>query len=452
MKSLQLRLTTGLFISLLSVFLIMWWMRGESFKYLAKELVASHLTHDAASLLSEIYIDTVGNIHLDTSHIEPDYRIPFSGQYFRIIANGQVIDSNSLRDNWLDVPELKPGETSQYVVSEPMQQQLLIVVFGLKKQGHNITIAMAENLLPVLSRINSLQFWYSLIILVLFMLLIAVHVMLLRIGFSQLTRVQQQIRELELGKLSQLDTNVPEEVSGLVHEVNWLLNILDSRLQRSRNALGDLAHALKTPLTILQQLLHDERIIAQTDLFNIMQAQTCRMQEIMDRKLKGARMAGAGHGSAIFDVHQELVLLIQVLENMYRKKNLQIVFLAPKTGKLVIDREDMLELTGNLLDNACKWARSKVIIKVGLEHGAYIKVEDDGPGVSDEALETLIQRGKRLDETISGHGLGLSIVQLIVESYGGQLILGRSKELGGFSVEARLLKPDSVSDVSREDN
>lgn len=450
MKSLQLRLTVGLFISIVCISFILWWLRGQSFSYLAEEVLVSRMKQDSVSLLGKIHIDAANNISLDSNYIEPIFIKPFSGYYYRIIANGQVINSPSLMEEELDIPKLKSGEALRIYSKGPMQQPLFILIYGFKKQGQVITIAMAENLNLVLRRITSIQYWYSGISVALMFLLLVIQIIILRSGFSRLERIQHQIRALEQGEIKQLDTDVPNEVSELVREINWLLTVQNQRLQRSRDELGDLAHALKTPLTVLQQLLYDERAIAHSEIFHIMKTQTSTMQKIMERVLKRARLAGAGPTLMTFDVHQEITDLIQVLQSMYRKKNLDINFSAPNVGSLLIDREDMLELTGNLLDNACKWAKSRVTIKLFIDRGVHLIVEDDGAGVSEENIPALVQRGVRLDESVSGHGLGLSIVQLIVENYNGQLILGRSNELGGFSVEVRLKTVKSFSGKSKE--
>ncbi|MFZ2407579.1 MAG: ATP-binding protein, partial [Methylobacter sp.] len=127
--------------------------------------------------------------------------------------------------------------------------------------------------------------------------------------------------------------------------------------------------------------------------------------------------------------------LIRVLKNKYRDKNLSISFSAPETIALLIDREDMLELIGNLLDNACQWAKSTVTVSFKTNREIHLVIEDDGPGVSGGDIDKLAQRGTRLDETVNGHGLGLSIARVIVEQHGGQLNMGRSNKLGGFFVE-----------------
>ena len=438
MKSLQLRLGVGLFISLISVFIILWWLTSSSIRQLAEESVAEHLEHDALSILAALSVDTANTLSLDVNRIEPIYLEAFSGDYYKIIANGQVIRSRSLMDQDFAIQALSAGETRKLYVTGPKLQPLVIMLYGYSKLNRDITIAVAEDLSPTLARIALFQNRYTLIALVLLLLLIVLQVIILRSGFHRLGRISQQIRALEQGQRTQLDMDVPQEVAALVHEVNWLLKVLEQRLQRSRNALADLAHALKTPLTVLQQLLSEDALTSQPEMCHALQAQTNNMQSMMERVLKRARMAGSGPSLIKFDINQEIPALIKALQSMYRDKNLSIRFVAPETGILLIDREDMLELTGNLLDNACKWAKSRVNLKIEISQVVRLIIEDDGPGVSDAGIASLIQRGTRLDEAVDGHGLGLSIAQFIAEHYGGQLNLHTSKELGGFCVEVIL--------------
>ena len=444
MKSLQLRLVVGLFVSLCSVFIIFWWLTSSSIRALAEESVAEHLEHDAVSILAAIYTDSTNTIALNSQQIEPIYLQPYSGDYYEVISNGQVISSLSLLDHYFAIQALSPGETNKLYITGPKQQPLLVMVYGYNKLERNITIAVAEDLSPTLARIVSFQYRYTLIAMVLLLLLIITQVIILRSGFYRLKRIARQIKALEHGEITQLDTDVPQEVGALVYEVNWLLKLLDQRLQRSRNALGDLAHALKSPLTVLKQLPHEAALQAHPEICLVLQTQTTNMQNMMERVLKQARMAGSGPTFIKFDGRQDIPALIKVLQSVYRDKNLTINFVSAETTTLLIDREDILELAGNLLDNACKWANSTINLCFYVNEDAHLIVEDDGPGVSDADLASLTQRGTRLDEAVSGHGLGLSIAQTIVQQYGGQLILRRSTELGGFYVEALLRKVESI--------
>lgn len=435
MNSLQLRLGIGLFVSLIIVFFTLWWLGSNSLRYLAEEAVAEHMRNDGENILSAIFINNNNTVTMDVNRMEPVYLEPFSGDYYQVITPEQVIRSPSLMEQNLDIQALSVGQTHKLYVTGPKQQPLLIMVYGYSKLDRNITIAIAQDLTPTLARIAIFQYRYTVISLVLLLLLIVVQVIILRMGFNPLVRIQKQIKALEHGEISQLDTNVPQEVAVLVGEINGLLTVMDQRLQRSRNSLSDLAHALKTPLTILQQLSREEVLQSNPESWDILQTQTRNMQKTMEHVLKRGRLAGGGSATLRFDVQREMPALIYALQSIYRDKNLTITFSAPKSVDLLIDREDMLELIGNLLDNACKWAKSTVAVSFNANQKIHLVIEDDGPGVSEDDLTRLAQRGNRLDETVNGHGLGLSIARVIVEQHGGQLNMGRSNKLGGFFVE-----------------
>jgi len=437
-NSLQLRLALGLFISLLCAVSLLWWQTKLSIRQLAEDNVAEHLEHDAEAILAAVYTDSSSAIALNVTGIEPVYTKLHSGQYYQVASGRQIIKSPSLGEDHLAVPAVAAGSRQRLYLRGPRQQPLLIMAFGYQKDGRPITVAIAEDLSPTSQLIADFQRRFSIIAAVLLMVLVLVQIAILRAGFRPLARLQTQLRALERGERSQIDTDVPLEVSALVGEVNRLLTVLEQRLQRKRNALADLAHALKTPLTVLKQLAGDDAFRQHPELGAMLTSQTTHMQRLMERVLKRARLAGFGSAAAKFDLHQEIPVLIEVLKKMYREKNLTIHFSAPPAGLLPIDREDMLELAGNLLDNACKWARSTVNIRLECDQAIRLSVEDDGPGVEESAIETLMQRGARLDESVGGHGLGLSIAKMIVEQYGGKLLLGRSKDLGGFRVEAVL--------------
>jgi len=438
MKSLQLRLSVGLFISLIGVFLALWWLMGSAMRDLSEEAIMEHFNHDTQSLLQAIQINIDLPPGIDENQVEPIYIQAKSGSYYQIIINDRVFRSPSLQSHELGVPSLGNGQTKKLYLTGPDQQPLLIMAYGYRKQGHAITIAVAQDLTPALDRIHSFELRYGVIALLLLIILLAIQTILLRHGLLPLTRIQRQIRELDKGDIWQLDTNVPQEVSALVTEVNWLLNALEQRLERSRHSIADLAHALKTPLTVIHQLYREPVIQAEPDLANALMMQTTNMQRMIDRVLKRARLAGSGAGKLKFTINQEMPGLIKALQRMYRDKHLSIEYYAPKTGTLPIDREDMLELVGNLLDNACKWANSTVRITLTINYVVSIMVEDDGPGVSESDTALLSERGTRLDEAVNGDGIGLSIVRLITEQHNGQLHLRRSVNLGGFCVEAIL--------------
>jgi signal transduction histidine kinase len=227
-------------------------------------------------------------------------------------------------------------------------------------------------------------------------------------------------------------------VSPLVDEINHLLEVLDKRLKRSRNALGDLAHSLKKPLTALQQLGHEKTLSNDPELQQAIMLQLESIQRLIRRILQRARLAGEGPVGSHFQPEQDISPLLNMLRSMYHHKALDIESHIEPGIHIAADREDMLELIGNLLDNACKWARHRVRFSIQQDHGIKISVEDDGLGVSEDQLSRLTQRGQRLDEQTEGHGLGLSISRDIVDSLDGKLQLQRSEQMGGLLVTIQL--------------
>jgi signal transduction histidine kinase len=242
------------------------------------------------------------------------------------------------------------------------------------------------------------------------------------------------VGRLEEGAIDQLGERVPSEVLPLVREVNRLLALLALRLRRSREALGNLAHALKAPLTVLTQLADDDHVRRHPVLGPQIDEQLQILRGRIDSELRRARVAGGRAGGAPLDLQPEIETLVETLRKLHRDRHLDIVCRIGPGVRFRGDREDLLELCGNLLDNACKWARSRVLVTVRHDDTLRLTVEDDGPGCSPEDIGRIAQRGVRLDETTEGHGLGLAIASGIAASYGAELQFGRSRELGGFEV------------------
>lgn len=435
MRSLQARLSIGLILSLLVVILLSWFALSNAIRYIAEDYILSRLQHDNEVLLAALAFDPDKKPSLAMERISSEYQRAFSGHYYLIFANGVSLRSRSLWDSELNIPLLSAGETRQLRLDGPQQQRLIVLVNGYFKQGQNITIAIAEDLSAIEANILSLQQNFAIMAIIGLLTLVGIELLIVRKTLHPLKNASKEIRALEQGELSQLSQAVPSEILPLVDEVNHLLTILDQRLQRSRNALGNLAHALKKPLTVIQHLRcsNTEQMAQQT-----LQAQTQQMRQLIERELRRARIAGEGPIGAYFDPATEIKPLIDTLHKIYQQKELTIETSISTTPILPLDREDMLELLGVLMDNACKWAKTRIRLALHQEDQLLIKVEDDGDGVNDSLISQLTHRGKRLDESISGYGLGLAIAQDIVEQYHGILNLGHSDELGGFCVSVSL--------------
>ena len=447
MKSLQTRLGAGLLMSLVAVFFLLWLLISTSIRFLAEDYISARLRHDSQTLLSALQVNSQGKLDLDQDRLDLIYSQPFSGHYFIIHAGSRVFRSRSLWDLTLDTQVLEPGTSVSLHRSGPQDQSLLILSTGYSRDNQRITISIAEDITSIESGIANFQQRFALVAAVLLLALIIIQSIILRRGLHPLQQIQKEVSLLESGQKERLSEHVPNEVRPLIQEMNRLLGVLAARMQRSRNALGDLAHALKKPLTVLTQIQNDEAMAGCEDLKQTLSSQVSAMQHTTDRILKRARLAGEGPVSTYFDIGREVPVLLETLHRMYRQKDIKAQLDVPAGTELKADREDMLELLGNLLDNAFKWARHRVNLSIKQQPSSIeLLVDDDGPGIPDEALAQLTQRGMRLDEQVEGHGLGLAIVQDIVHLYNGTIQFGKSDSLPGFQV--RVILP-GASKISR---
>ncbi len=262
-----------------------------------------------------------------------------------------------------------------------------------------------------------------------------------------LEQARQQIAQLQQGLRGQLDSQVPQELEPLVAQINHLLAHTENTLTRSRNALGNLGHALKTPLAVLLSLASREELDAYPELQATLREQLAQIEQRLARELGRARLAGEALPGAQFDCAEELPGLFATLA-MIHDRDLKLAWQAAQGLRLPWDREDLLELLGNLLDNACKWAESEVSLSIAVEPSGFrLWVDDDGPGVQANNRDEVLGRGARLDEQVAGLGLGLGIVRDIVEAWSGSLQLLDSP-LGSLRVSIELPARPSRSSES----
>lgn len=439
MHSLQTRLSTGLIVSLVVLFTLQWLIVSRAIRSLTEGYIESRLRHDSEGLLAAINPpEEDAPLTLGQEHIALIYNRPFSGHYYIIRTGDLLLHSRSLWDYDLLVPDVSVGETRRLYSTGPAGQRLLLLVNGFKKQDRPVVIAVAEDLSEIETDIRHFQWIYGAVSLAILVILIIIQRVIIGVGLAPLKEVRHDIRSLEKGEIGHLREEVPGEIRPLIKEINHLLEMMTERLQRSRKALGNLAHALKAPLTLLTQLSDREEIRSYPEIRQRLIEYTGALRNLLERELRRARLAGTPRPGQQIVLETEIRYLIDALTKIYKDKALEIRYSIPPGGIFSGDREDMLELLGNLLDNACKWAQKKVALKVEKDAGISFCIEDDGPGCPDEELTRLSQRGVRIDESAAGHGLGLAIVRDIVEQYSGEVIFGRSANLGGFKVSVRL--------------
>jgi signal transduction histidine kinase len=437
MRSLLAPLVIGLVLSLLAVFGVQWSAVRVAIDASMREMIAAELAQDADELFSALAVMPGGAASLTLMHFDPAFLSPSSGRYYQIVVDGEIaLRSPSLAGQSLPATTVARGERRVASVTGLNERQLILSGSGYAFQGRPATIAVAADREPIEAELAKLLGRYTQVSVAMFALLVVLQVVIVRLALAPLRRIRTDVGRLETGDITQLGESVPAEVLPLVHEVNRMLALVTQRLERSREALGNLAHALKAPLTVLTHIATDDRIAQHPELAAQLAEQLQILGRRIDSELRRARVAGGRVPGTAVDLAAEIAALVEAMRKLHRDGNLDIACRIDPAIRFHGDREDLLALVGNLLDNACKWARSRVVISARSGNGLSLAVDDDGPGCSPDDIAKLAQRGVRMDETTAGHGLGLAIAKGIAASYGAELRFGRSEELGGFHVAA----------------
>ncbi|WAD25912.1 sensor histidine kinase [Pseudomonadaceae bacterium T75] len=434
MKSIQRSLSLGLIAGLLVVALLLVQTSLWLFEAGLKRSLENDLREETEGLLIAIVKGPDG-IKLDTQRLNPRYQRPFSGHYFRIELPDRTWRSRSLWDAVPAWPETS-GLAAE-LLEGPQRQRLLAFSAEYRRDGQPIVISVAQDYTPILDSFARVRLSGLGLVGVALLVFLLLQRYAMTLALRPLERARQQIAQLQQGQRQQLDSQAPVELQPLVAQINHLLTQTEETLQRSRHALGNLGHALKTPLAVLGSLIQREELAAHPQLHAALQEQLGQIQQRISRELTRARLAGDVLPGAHFECTAELPALLDTLR-MIHQRDIQLRWTAPSDCRLPWDREDMLELLGNLLDNACKWANSEVVLSIERSAAGYrLRVDDDGPGIPAAERALVLDRGTRLDERAEGHGLGLGIVRDILSAWGGTLSL-QDSPLGGLQVQIEL--------------
>jgi len=261
-----------------------------------------------------------------------------------------------------------------------------------------------------------------------------------RRGWSPINQLRVRLARLDAGSVRRLDGEYPSEVAPLVGDLNALLDQREESVARARASAGDLAHGLKTPLAILLQEAARADAAGQAELARAIREQVDRMRRQIDHQLAQARAdatrrSGAGASTAVLESADALG---RTLRRLHDERGLTIAVDVPPDLRVRVDREDLDEMLGNLLDNACKWARGRVQIAAARDGGRVVVViDDDGPGIAPAMREAVFERGVRADEAAPGSGLGLAIVRGLATACGGDVGFADAP-LGGLRVRLAL--------------
>lgn len=252
-----------------------------------------------------------------------------------------------------------------------------------------------------------------------------------RRGISPITQLRERLATVHSGHTRRVEGDFPSEIEPLINDLNALLEQHEQAIARAQAKAGDLAHGLKTPLAVLTKEAADADAAGQAALADSIQQQVDRMRRQIDYHLAAARAAASGatmHARCV--VADSVDGLVRTVARIYAERGLTIQADIDPSHVVRVQREDLDEMMGNLLDNACKWAQQRVHVSIEPGDVLTLRVDDDGPGVPEAQREDVLQRGVRADEAAPGSGFGLAIVRDLAELYGGKVRLDVSP-LGG---------------------
>jgi signal transduction histidine kinase len=368
---------------------------------------------------------------------ERDYEQVYSGYYWQITSNGMVVLASRSLGGW-NIAPTPARDVRQNVIEDitftrppdgPQRLRVVSRTIPAENLDTNLTYTVASRRSVLDENIEDFRVTIVLTILGLGLVLVGTFWLQVRFGLGPLRRIPKALATIRSGENDRLTGSFSSEVEPLVHEINALLDHNAEVVERARTHVGNLAHALKTPIAVLTNEAGGQK----GPLADTVKAQIGIMKEQVDHHLSRARMAArAGVLGARTSVMPIVEGLARTLEKIYRERGITISVGGPPAIAFRGERQDLEEMLGNLLDNACKHAKSRVAVKAKEREGGHLRIEigDDGPGIPAEQRRVAQKRGVRLDEKAPGSGLGLSIVNDIAEIYGGSFTLDAS-EWGG---------------------
>lgn len=407
-------------------------------RYVERSVVAE-LENHYTQLVASIRVDEFGTLKTRAALSDPRFQKPYGGLYWQIVETGKTpLRSLSLFDDTLTVPRLEQDQAAMidevYIIDGPELTKLfalgrLLVVPDNDGIDRKLYIIMAADRSEIDKTVKSFGYDLSFGLGILYTALLAGALLQIFIGLRPLEALRKNVEKIRLGTAQNILGTFPKEVEPLVSEVNALIGDREKQLQRARQRASNLAHGLKTPLTIMSAVADTiEASLLKREAQDIRDSAN-QMHQLVERELARARMA-SGHAVQQTPIAPIVTRVINALKKTSDNETLLWYSTVPALASFAMEPDDFLECVGNLLENARKWAKSQILVSWS---NNVLKIEDDGPGVPDENIVSILERGVRLDETVAGSGLGLGIVTELLEIYGLDIKLSRSS-LGGLSV------------------
>lgn len=403
--------------------------------------VTAELDTYVRQLAAEVSIGVDGAIGLARAPADPRFSEPYGGLYWQIEGetNATPLRSRSLWDFVIGLPrdELLPGTLHQHRLKGPSQSRIIVserrVVLTGATQGRSVRIAAAADEREITSAVRDFMRDTGIALLALAAALGLASWLQVVVGLRPLAQLRSAVASIRAGRTAKLDLPGPSEVMPLVQEVNSLLADRAASIEAAKRRAGDLAHGLKTPLTVLVSDVERLRAKGETEIAAEIEDLATGMQRHIQHELSRARIQASGRSGDPVLLKSAVDRLVRTLTRTPLGSRLDWAVAIPEEISVKVREDDLLEMLGAILDNAVKWAKGRVSVRAGLSQDLCILVEDDGHGVPDGKLFLLGDRGVRLDEAKEGTGLGLSIAREIAQKYGGHLKFEKSP-LGGLSV------------------
>lgn len=395
-------------------------------------------------IMGDTEVEESGVLDVSTNLLDAEFGHVNSDAYAFILDHDNAIvwrSTSSLSEQIPAVPFLAQGEKRfSQVLIEDKPYFMYNYRIGWETESHEypLTFGVVINTESFDAQMDRYRedLWVWLGIMV--VLLLAMQMLALRWGLQPLRKVSAELAAIESGQKENLKGIYPSELKLLTDSINSLINHEHRQQKRYRNGLADLAHSLKTPLAVLQGALNSDE--DESSRRNTIREQIERMDNIVHYQLRRAATAGSSLGMGMIILLPMVNRIIMTVKMAYRNKHSDIsVDIADNVG-LRIDEGDLMELLGNLIDNAFKWCRTSIRISAICQgNWVEIQVKDDGPGIQSHEIERIMERGVRADQSTPGHGIGLAIVRDIIQVYGGELAI-QNNDPSGACITLRLKK------------
>lgn len=398
---------------------------NQVFNYMVDD-TKSQLTIYMDEISASLEADETGNLSLTTNLSDPRFNRPYSGLYWSAKTEKELLRSRSLWDKKITTDK----KDKDYLGAR--NEKLIYIKTTLYYPDYDgpIDVIIGIDEQPIEDTVGSLMGQLWIILALLYLGVLAVIFLQVQWSLSPLTKMHKELSQLRSGDKTRLDQDYPKEVAPVVSDLNALVFHYQELLERARHHAGNLSHALKTPLSVLKNEISS--LDNQTQ--SLLQPPVDQIQSQIDYHLGRARMAGSKNILSVrANPSQRVDAISMAFDKVYVQRGVTLINELDSDIDVAVDKTDLDEMVGNLLENAYKWSDS--IIRVHSESkdndDIEIIVEDDGPGIPDQDIKQAVERGVRLDETTPGTGLGLNIVSEMAHSYRGKLTLSRSS-MGGL--------------------